>query len=94
MEVYMSENIYVCKGCGEIKIESDHLCEPVEMGEAHVCENCGAHSKDPENICAPKLTKVNYVCVGCGRVADLPKKLCNPRDLELMARNEPPHTLF
>jgi len=70
------------------------MCDPVLMDEAHVCGTCGTHSKNPEHLCNPELTKINYVCVGCGKVSDLPGKLCNPRDLELMARNEPPQTIF
>lgn len=64
------------------------------MGDVHVCQGCGFHSKKPENLCSPEQIQANFVCVGCGRVADLPGKLCNPRDLELLARNEPPRTIF
>jgi DNA-directed RNA polymerase subunit RPC12/RpoP len=94
MEDSMANDVFICKGCGEIKTAPGHLCDPVEMKEAHVCEDCGAHSKDPRHICKPMLTRINYVCVSCGRVADLPKKLCNPRDLEKLAKEEPPNTIF
>jgi Fe2+ or Zn2+ uptake regulation protein len=90
----MSNDIFICKGCGEVKTESGHLCDPVEMKEAQICEYCGRHSKDPRHVCKPKLTQINFVCISCGRVSDLPKKLCNPRDLTLMAKDEPPTTIF
>jgi len=74
--------------------ETGHLCDPVELKKAHVCDDCGQASTDPRHICKPKLRNVNFVCVGCGRVAEIPSKLCNPRDIEAMAKGDPPESLF
>lgn len=90
----MKENIYICKGCGEIKNKTENLCAPVNMGEAHACGTCGKTAKLPDNLCKPERTNINYVCMSCGGVSDLPKKLCNPRDLEKLVKEEPPLTLF
>jgi hypothetical protein len=64
------------------------------MKEAYVCEHCGSAHKDPRHICKPKLQKINFVCIACGRVAQLPNQLCNPRDIELMAKDEPPERII
>jgi len=86
--------IHTCKSCGKVSGETGHLCDPVELKQAHVCEDCGQASTDPRHICKPKLRNVNFACVACGRVADIPSKLCNPRDLEAIAKGDPPESLF
>jgi DNA-directed RNA polymerase subunit RPC12/RpoP len=88
--IIMEDKVHVCKTCGRATLETGHLCDPEELKEAYVCEHCGIAATDPRHICKPKLQHVNYVCIACGRVAELPGQLCNPRDIELMARQEPP----
>ena len=86
----MEGHKHACKNCGKETEGRGHLCDPLELKEAYVCEHCGTATEDPRHICKPKLEKINFVCVACGRVAELPSQLCNPRDIELMAKQEPP----
>ena len=90
----MGNGEHTCKNCGQSAGDRGHLCDPVELKETFLCEHCGTATTDPRHICKPKLQKINFVCISCGRVAQLPSQLCNPRDIELMAKQEPPQKII
>ena len=90
----MEERKPACKNCGKETEEPGHLCDPGEIKKAYVCDHCGTATTDPRHICKPKLQNINFVCIACGRVAELPSRLCNPRDIELMAKQEPPRKIM
>jgi len=46
----MGNDIHICNGCGKVKQDAGHLCDPVEIKEAYVCDHCGTASKDPRHM--------------------------------------------